>query len=775
MKIISKILREGEAQMFKKLNVLLILSTFLVLPVNAKFVQLECLSGDCSQVLNVDDLDLNKVLSNTVDSSLGLALDPKSLLVNNNYTNSFKVIVYEVDGAGNKKIFASSDVSLPNNARRLKTLSFSVKVEPFLGQKELHFAVHKADGTLVAIYQGLYNFTGTVTETNSGFSPNNTDNVGAKDESPRVVCTSENFNECNLDSLFFNRIQFEVDQKRQSQNVSIRKSPDGIYKISLPTISSNAVGSQAASGAGATTGTGTTEPTNNAANNIWEFKQIKLNDSALANQMTDGVFEFSNGALYFTSKGLRQRVVLNSDSSEIVKGSEVSAALLNDTKDTLFKVSGGHNVILKTTGSGTVVLPEKGRLVTTEELTPVFDRLGKLNDGENGLATRLTSVTSSIAALGTDLSSTQAGLTTANTEILGIKTTLGTLATLQTSLTTLTDKVNLGESTKLLNGTTGNGLVLAGGHNIILNTTADTNLTFPSSGTLATLADLAQVTTSPASSVPNNSVDGSKIVDKSITDNDISDTANITGSKIRVASIPLDRLGNNSVDGSKIVDKSITDNDISDTANITGSKIRPGSITQDRLAFSIASAGISANSVNTTHLVDKSVTEAKLADASVTDVKVAAIDAAKIKTGTLDVARIPALGIDQITGLQEKLDSLSPVSSKQPNDNLAKVINVTTDYVLTGEESGYILEVNSESDLTVIVPAGLQQGFQVEIVNITGVNVSFKAEENLLSYEGRTQLSGALSNAKLRNRGDKQWVLTGDLLASLGNNSKKIK
>ena len=720
--------------MFKKLKVLLILSTFLVLPVNAKFVQLECLSGDCSQVLNVDDVDLNKVLSSTVDSSLSLVLDPKSLLVSNNYTNSFKVIVYEVDGAGNKKIFASSDVSLPNNARRLKTLPFSVKLEPFLGQKELHFAVHKADGTLLAIYQGLYNFTGTVTETNSGFSPNNTDNVGAKDESPRVVCTSENFNECNLDSLFFNRIQFEVDQKRQSQNVSIRKSPDGIYKISLPAILSNAANSQAASGAGATTGTGTTEPTNNAANNIWEFKQIKLNDSALANQATDGVFEFSNGALYFTSKGLRQRVVLNSDSSEIVKGSEVSAALLNDTKDTLFKVSGGHNVILKTTGSGTVVLPEKGRLVTAEELTPVFDRLGKLNDGENGLSTRLNSVTSSIVALGTDLSSTQTGLTTANTEILGIKTTLGTLPTLQTSLTTLTDKVNLGESTKLLNGTTGSGLVLAGGHNIILNTTADTNLTFPSSGTLATLADLARVTTSPTSSVPNNSVDGSKIVDRSI-----------------------------------------TDTDISDTANITGSKIRPGSITQDRLAFSIASAGISANSVNTTHLVDRSVTEAKLADASVTDVKVVGIDAAKIKTGTLEVARIPALGIEKITGLQERLDSLNPVSSKQPNDNLAKVVNVTADYVLTGEESGYILEINSESDLTVIVPAGLQQGFQVEIVNITGVNVSFKAEENLLSYEGRTQLSGALSNAKLRNRGDKQWVLTGDLLASSGEIGKKIK
>ncbi|MFM7458272.1 MAG: hypothetical protein ACKO3R_06400 [bacterium] len=47
---------------------------------------------------------------------MSLALDPKSLLVSNNYTNSFKVIVYEVDGAGNKKIFATSDVALPNNA-----------------------------------------------------------------------------------------------------------------------------------------------------------------------------------------------------------------------------------------------------------------------------------------------------------------------------------------------------------------------------------------------------------------------------------------------------------------------------------------------------------------------------------------------------------------------------------------------------------------------------------------------------------------------------------
>jgi hypothetical protein len=530
--------------MFKKFNVLLILSIFLLLPANAKLVQLECLSGDCSQALNVDDLDLNKVLSSTVNSSLSLVLDPKSLLVNNNYTNSFKVIVYEVDGAGNKNIFASSDVSLPNNARKLKTLPFSVKVEPFLGQKELHFAVHKVDGTLLATYQGLYNFTGTVNETNSGFSPNNTDNVGAEDESPRVVCTSENFNECNLDSLFFNRIQFEVDQKKQSQNVNIRKSSDGIYKISLPAILSNAVNSQAA---------------------------------------------------------------------------------------------------------------------------------------------------------------------------------------------------------------------------------------------------VATVTTNPTS-------------------------------------------------------------------------------------------------VNTTHLVDKSVTEAKLADDSITDVKVAAIDAAKIKTGTLDVARIPALGIDKITGLQERLSKIDiifsqlnilsatpspapkgddpftnpnppglkveyidpygpapkgddpftnpnppglkveyidpygpapkgddPFTNPNPpglkveyidpygpapkvriddpstlltdevkvagyNDDLAKVVNVTADYVLTGEESGYTLEINSESAMKVIIPAGLTQGFQVEIVNITGVPVSFiSTSENLLSFEGRTQLSGAFSSAKLRKRVivketdnkmqiDNQWILIGDLL-----------
>ena len=164
---------------------------------------------------------------------MSFTVDAKALLVGNNYTNSFKVIVYEVDGAGNKKIFASSDVSLPSKAKKLRALPFTVKVEPFLGQKELHFAVHKADGTLLAIYQGLYSFTGTVSETNSGFSPNNTDNFGAQDESPRIVCDSENFNECNLDSLFFNRIQFEVDQKRQSQNVSIRKSPDGILESSL--------------------------------------------------------------------------------------------------------------------------------------------------------------------------------------------------------------------------------------------------------------------------------------------------------------------------------------------------------------------------------------------------------------------------------------------------------------------------------------------------------------------------------------------------------------
>ena len=78
--------------------------------------------------------------------------------------------------------------------------------------------------------------------------------------------------------------------------------------------------------------------------------------------------------------------------------------------------------------------------------------------------------------------------------------------------------------------------------------------------------------------------------------------------------------------------------------------------------------------------------------------------------------------------------------------------------------------------MKVIIPAGLTQGFQVEIVNITGVPVSFiSTSENLLSFEGRTQLSGAFSSAKLRKRVivketdnkmqiDNQWILIGDLL-----------
>ena len=154
---------------------------------------------------------------------------------------------------------------------------------------------------------------------------------------------------------------------------------------------------------------------------------------------------------------------------------------------------------------------------------------------------------------------------------------------------------------KLLNGETGAAMTLTGDHNIVLNTSAETNLNLPSSGTLATQEDLADYAKTEtinnlatqtalnnlrteiqngsatlkdksihSNKLADNTITGSKIQDKTLTNNDFADNANIHGNKLKDKSVHGNKIQDGSINGSKIQDKTLTNNDIADNANIHG-------------------------------------------------------------------------------------------------------------------------------------------------------------------------------------------------------------
>ena len=91
---------------------------------------------------------------------------------------------------------------------------FRIKLEPFEGSKDIYFAVHRVDGSLFSIYKANYSFSSSLS--NPGPYPSYDDSL-----SPILGCNDKSFSDCNLDNLFFNKLQFE---STRSKNFRIRKS-----------------------------------------------------------------------------------------------------------------------------------------------------------------------------------------------------------------------------------------------------------------------------------------------------------------------------------------------------------------------------------------------------------------------------------------------------------------------------------------------------------------------------------------------------------------------
>ena len=623
-----------------KYFILIAVFCFLINPAKADFVEIEYVNGDCEIPFFAQDEDFDKFLSSDREPELTFVVDTRPLFIDNNYTESFKVITYELNQNNEKEILASADLSFPTGSRNKRRLFFQIKVPPFTGEKEIYIALHKSDGSWASTHRAIYNFRGDFTESQSAFSPHHSDlslnsNLSSNLQSSTIECEDNSFSECNLDSLFFNRVQFEIVPRTQAKKVNIRKGADGIYKISIPIVRSSSVkknkNHNILDDVFEDIGTGNSNggTNNNKKNNsglseeeIFNLKQdilsqirnelavklgsnageeinfeniinavvakieipeantletenalieipaskgnkaaLKFNDSKLSNRSIDGAFEYSNGILYFTSRGSRQRIIMDQSRSSlpnipslpnIVPQSVNSHGLLSTkSKSATINYTGTSKVTFYTSEDAEdseIELPSSGKLATTDDVNAIDSRLNALQVTMNALQNQ-------------DSESAK----------------------------------------KLLNGETGAAMTLTGDHNIVLNTSAETNLNLPSSGTLATQEDLADYAKTEtinnlatqtalnnlrteiqngsatlkdksihSNKLADNTITGSKIQDKTLTNNDIADNANIHGNKLKDKSVPGNKIQDGSINGSKIQDKTLTNNDIADNANIHG-------------------------------------------------------------------------------------------------------------------------------------------------------------------------------------------------------------
>ncbi|NQY80972.1 MAG: hypothetical protein HRT47_11730 [Candidatus Caenarcaniphilales bacterium] len=139
--------------------------------------------------------------------------------------------------------------------------------------------------------------------------------------------------------------------------------------------------------------------------------------------------------------------------------------------------------------------------------------------------------------------------------------TLGSFSILQSSIRSLQtnmkqaslalESMDSDSAKKLLNGEDGSAMTLNGGHNIVLNSSEETNITLPVKGTLATIEDLSTYVTNSAFTVLQDSVTALKdsVNNLSLSGTNIAD-GTITGAKIAEANIENKHIKD--IDASKI-------------------------------------------------------------------------------------------------------------------------------------------------------------------------------------------------------------------------------
>jgi hypothetical protein len=756
----------------------IVLSVVFNISLSAKFVAIECVSGDCNIPLYADDTDFLKTLSSEEKPNITFALDVKPLIIEEDFNSSFKISAYEINVSGKKEMLASSDLLIPSDLTG-KELMFKMRLDPFIGGKTIFFAVHRSDGSLLAVYKGVYSFNGSLPE--QEISSNNNDLL-----TPKISCGDDGFNDCNLDSLFFNKIQFE---ESPSNSFRVRKSVGGIYKIGIPINRSERINTFSLNPRKPRS----TKTENDKSEDNFDPEKIlqlgrlglglsmpkalleivgtrddlvplKFNESNLTTQPLEGSFEFSNGELYFTRRGQRNHVVLSPFSSNIVIPAPVQSpmsllakVLESDTSGNGLKMTGGHDVTFTSIGLSSLTLPTSGTVATLADIIPV------------------------------------------NTNVTA----------LQSSVTALQSSAALAEARKLLDTNLINSMTLTGANDVALTTTGPTALTLPTTGVVATIAD---VVFAAVGAVPNNSITSIKIVDGAIIDADISAAANIAGSKLANTSVTLGKMAANSVDSSKIVDASVAsiditdgtiiDADISATANINGSKLLNGSVTAAKLASNIiVSASITDGTVASVDITDgtiidtdisataniagsklantsvtlakiaaNSVDSSKIVDASIVDADIAVaanINGSKLLNASVSLAKMAADSVDSSKIVNASITGADIAAATITPDKLQTIqINtVNTNYTVTATDLAKVLEVTAAAPITITLPAGLGAGFYVDVANISGAAITLiPAGGTTLVSRGRFQnVSTQYGTARLRTRTNTAWMASGDL------------
>ena len=372
--------------------------------VKAEFAPLECVSGNCQIITQVQDTDLLKTFpaSNT---KVRLRLDTRNLLQANSTQETFSYRAYEINGSGQKEIISKTYVKFPTKAKNTKDYQVDLDIKPFIGTKKIYVEWFTSNDELALTNSFNVKATGSY----------------ANNQAESLNIGGSSVDKDAMIDFFVNNVKWTANTRGDAKAISVVPDQDtGTVEVNIPIIPSGVRAplkrrkvSYNETGTGSGTGSTPVTTGGNASMDDADFplilengnimaltssqdpsvpvlvitsnRRIGINDDTplatldiapgnnanalpimrfgatpLVSAPVNGAFEYDTaGDLYFTSNGVRKYFVLNPNSSSAVKKLESSSnpgkfLTLSGVNDVLTLIS---KLVLRSQKSNNSTLP----------------------------------------------------------------------------------------------------------------------------------------------------------------------------------------------------------------------------------------------------------------------------------------------------------------------------------------------------------------------------------------------------------------------------------
>ena len=731
--------------------------------VEAAFVLLECISGECDINVFGQDNDFTKVFPES-NPSVRLRVKPSLFRAPESTEDSFSYRAYEINGLGQKEVISKTYVKFPKAKKNLKDYQLDLPLVPFTGSKTIYIEWYssndkllltnsvdlRAEGVFASnLAQSVNPNYDSVKETVMDFLVNNVRwNAKTRGDSKVISVIPDNDNkvlevnipvsrpnvnrtsikrkklrygsngDVNYDSETLNTNPGIEDDLISTDSQIIVRDGDVMAVTSSvnPAVPILVIGSNRRLGINEDTPLATLDIA--PGDNTEELPIMRFRPSPLPSSLTEGAFEFDNsGDLYFTSNNTRRNFVFNPDGDDSVKKLQSSTDTAKFTTYT-----GNFNTVLNSQAELTNLnLPAaNGTIARLEDLVGLTPGTGTVDTDElvDGSVTN--------PKLAPDAVTTDKIL---DGTITASDLDSSVLNSLDEALRLKSSSVGATNEAVTFEGLNYNAKFILNG-----SSTADLNLTLPEGdGTLARLSDI----TSPGpgtigtaeladGSVTNpklapDAVTTDKILDGEVGTADLADDA-VTTSKITDGHVTVLKLATDSVNSDKVIDGSLTGADIQD-ASLTAADLATGSVTTDEILNgtilgidvapnTLTGANIFDGSITDLDLASNSVTTDKITDGHVTVLKLAtdSVNSDKVIDNSLTAADLATGSVtsDEIldgTITASDLDS-SVLNSLDEALRLKSINGGATTEAITFDGLNNAVFISNGSDVNLTLPAG---------------------------------------------------------------------